>query len=109
TVEEAGLRNLKGLFLIEIIRGDQRISPVKSTSIMRAGDRLIFTGDVSTIADLQNTRGLHLDPGADITLDLLQNGNTELVEVVVSHQSTLLSKRIKDTKFRGKYDAAVIA
>lgn len=109
TIEEAGLRNLKGLFLIEIIRGTQRISPVKSTTMMQEGDRLIFTGDVSTIADLQNTKGLRLDPGADLSLDFLKNGSTELVEVVVSHQSTLLSKKIKDTKFRGKYDAAVIA
>ncbi|HET7627062.1 MAG TPA: SLC13 family permease [Bacillales bacterium] len=109
TIEDAGLRNLKGLFLIEIIRESERVSPVKSTTVMKAGDRLIFTGDVSTIADLQNTKGLRLDPGADLSLDLLKNGNTELVEVVVSHQSGLLSKRIKDTKFRGKYDAAVIA
>lgn len=109
TVEQAGLRNLKGLFLIEIIRGEQRISPVKSTSMMKAGDRLIFTGDVSTIADLQNTKGLHLEPGADISLDLLKNSATELVEVVISHQSTLLSKKIKETQFRGKFDAAVVA
>ncbi|HET7615745.1 MAG TPA: SLC13 family permease, partial [Bacillales bacterium] len=109
TIEEAGLRNLKGLFLIEIIRGSERISPVKSTTVMKEGDRLIFTGDVTTIADLQNTKGLRLDPGADLSLDLLKNGDTELVEAVISHQSTLLSKKIKDTKFRGKYDAAVVA
>lgn len=111
TVEKAGLRNLKGLFLIEIIRGDgvHRVSPVKSTTVMREGDRLIFTGDVSTIADLQNTKGLRLAPGEELSLDLLKNGSTELVEVVVSHQSTLLSKKVKDTGFRGKYDAAVVA
>lgn len=109
TIEQAGLRNLKGLFLFEIIRKDERISPVQPTTTMKAGDRLVFTGDVSTIADLQNTKGLRLVPGADVSLDLLKNGNTELVEVVISHQSTLLSKKIKDTKFRGKYDAAVIA
>lgn len=109
TIEDAGLRNLKGLFLIEIIRGNNRISPVKSSTIMNAGDRLIFTGDVSTIADLQNTKGLRLDPGADLSLDMLKHGSTELVEVVVSHHSTLLSKKIKDMKFRGKFDAAVIA
>lgn len=109
TIEQAGLRNLKGLFLIEIIRGEQRISPVKSTTVIQAADRLIFTGVVSTIADLQNTKGLQLDPGADLSLDLLKNGSTQLVEVVVSHQSSLLQKKIKDTKFRGRYDAAVIA
>lgn len=109
TIEEAGLRNLKGLFLIEIIRGDERISPVKSTTRIDAGDRLIFTGDVSTIADLQNTRGLRLDPGTDLSLDFLENGNTQLVEVVVAHHSSLVDKRIKDTRFRGRYDAAIIA
>lgn len=109
TVEQAGLRNLKGLFLIEIIRGTQRVFPVKSTTIIESGDRLIFTGAVQTIAELQHSKGLRLKPGADLSLDILENGNTQLVEVVISHQSSLLHKKLETTKFRGLYDAAVIA
>ena len=71
-VGQAGLRDLKGLYLIEIIRGDERISPVRSTTVIQSGDRLIFTGLISTIADLQKMKGLELETGTNINLDDLK-------------------------------------
>ncbi|MGG3739456.1 SLC13 family permease [Aeribacillus pallidus] len=109
SVEQAGLRQLKGLYLIEIIRPNEKISPVKSSTKIKVGDRLIFTGLISTIAELQKIKGLSLQTGTDLSLDSLKNGNSQLVEVVVSHQSSLLYKSIKQSKFRSKYDAGVIA
>lgn len=109
TVEKAGLRDLSGMYLIEIIRGETRISPVRSTRTIQEGDRLIFTGLISTIADLQNVKGLSLETGSHLELEDLKNGNTELVEAVVSHQSSLLSKSIKQSQFRSRYDAGVLA
>ncbi|MHA7138169.1 SLC13 family permease [Rossellomorea arthrocnemi] len=109
TVKKAGLRELNGLYLIEIIRGDERISPVRSTTKIHLGDRLIFTGLISTIADLQNIKGLAIETGSELELDDLKNGSTHLVEAVVSHQSSLLSKSIKQSQFRSKFDAGVLA
>lgn len=109
TVQNAGLRELQGLYLIEIIRGKEHISPVRSTTNVESGDRLIFTGLISTIADLQKTKGLTLETGTNLELEDLKNGTTQLVEAVVSHQSSLLSNSIKQSKFRSKYDAGVIA
>ncbi|PKR77798.1 SLC13 family permease [Halalkalibacillus sediminis] len=111
SVKKAGLRDLKGLYLIEIMRSNEIVSPVRSTTIIQSGDRLIFTGLISTIADLEKIRGLHLETGSHLKLEDLKNGNgeTQLVEAVVSHQSSLLSKTIKESKFRSKFDAGVIA
>ncbi|GAB3790823.1 SLC13 family permease [Virgibacillus kimchii] len=108
-VEQAGLRDLKGLYLIEIIRGEDRISPVRSTSVIQCGDRLIFTGLISTIAELQKVRGLELETGTNIDLDDLRDGSTNLVDAVVSDQSSLLFKTIKQSQFRSRYDAGIIA
>ncbi|ALX50112.1 SLC13 family permease [Lentibacillus amyloliquefaciens] len=109
SVKDAGLRDLKGLYLIEIIRDTERISPVRSTTVIQNGDRLIFTGLISTIADLQRKKGLRLETGTNIDLDDLKNGTTSLVEAVVSDQSSLLTRSIKQSQFRSKYDAGVIA
>lgn len=109
SVEQAGLRDLKGLYLIEIIRGNERISPVRSTTVIQSGDRLIFTGLISTIADLQKMKGLKLETGTTIGLDDLKDGSINLVDAVVSDQSSLLSKSIKQLRFRSRYDAGVIA
>ncbi|MFZ4451312.1 SLC13 family permease [Salibacterium aidingense] len=109
TVEEAQLRNLKGVYLIEIIRGKNRISPVSSKTLVQAGDRLVFTGMISTIADLQKRKGLEVNTGTDLSLDNIKNGNSRLVEAVVSHQSFLTHQTIKQSRFRETYDAAVVA
>ncbi|SFM21264.1 SLC13 family permease [Salibacterium qingdaonense] len=86
TVEEARLRNLKGVYLIEIIRGRERISPVSSQTRVQTGDRLIFTGMISTIAELQKRKGLVVNTGTDLSLENIKNGDSRLVEAVVSHQ-----------------------
>lgn len=109
SVTQAGLRDLNGLYLIEIIRRKERVSPVRNSTIIQVGDRLIFAGKIATIAELQQMNGLKLRTGTDLELDDLKNGSTHLVEAVVSHQSSLLSKSLKQSQFRSHYDAGVIA
>lgn len=109
SIGQAGLRGLKGLYLIEIIRSEERISPVKSTTVIQSGDRLIFTGLISTIADLQQMKGLELETGTNMELGQLKDGSSMLVDAVVSDQSSLISKSIRQSQFRSQYDAGVIA
>lgn len=109
TVEEAGLRGLEGVYLIAIIRNGEKIYPVKHSTKIKANDQLIFTGVLSKIAEVQDRKGLTLKTGTNNTLETLRNGNGQLVEVVISHQSSLLYKRIRDSQFRAKYDAGVVA
>jgi len=105
TIEEAGLRSLKGLYVVEISRGIQRISAVSPTIILQEGDVLVFAGDTNTIAEMINS---------EIGLSLTQVGmfakkrHTEVVEVVVSHNSTLISNTVRQSGFRGKFDAAIL-
>lgn len=106
SVSEAGLRNLKGLFLAEIIRGPEVIRPVSPSNFIQEGDILLFAGDTQTIVDMID---------GDTGLQLSQVGmfakkpHTEVLEIVISHNSTLISKTVKESNFRGKYDAAIIA
>jgi di/tricarboxylate transporter len=72
---------------------------------MRAGDYIIFAGETDNIADIIN-----LDLGLEMPNDLekLQR-KKEVVEVIVPYNSSLSRKKIKDTDFRAKFDAAIIA
>jgi len=109
TVEQAGLRRLPGLFLIEITRGGQVIAPVEPDVILQAGDRLTFTGVVSTIIDLERIPGFV--PAADegYTTEPAERRNRRLCEAVVSSTSPILRKTIRDADFRALYNAAVVA
>ncbi len=107
TIEDAGLRNLPGLFLFEIQRGSQSITPVNPSEVIQAGDHLIFAGVVSTIVDLQRIRGLVPINEDDRPIDA--DPRHALIEAVVSRSSPLVGRTIKSANFRSVYDAAVIA
>ena len=107
TVEEARLRQLPGLFLVEIDRGGRIITPVGPEQRLEAGDRLVFAGAVATLIDLQRMPGLApADESANATPP---HGDRRLVEAVVSSNSRLVRRSIRDANFRTVYDAAVIA
>ncbi len=107
TVTEAGLRQLPGLFLVEIDRGGHILTPVGPDQMIRAGDRLVFAGVVSTIVELQRIRGLSAVTEADVAVPVERA--ERLVEAVVSLSSPLVGRSIRDASFRTVYDAAVVA
>jgi di/tricarboxylate transporter len=107
SIEEAGLRHLPGLFLVEIERSGHSISPVGPDEIIQAGDRLVFAGAVSTIVELHRIRGL-VPVSSEETPVSIAHGE-RLYEVVVSSSSPLRGQSIRDANFRTVYDAAVIA
>lgn len=106
TVEAAGLRSLQGLFLIEISRASEVITPVTPKDILRAGDRLVFTGVVGQIMDLEKIPGLESVANAS---SAATPSGARMVEAVLSRASPLIGQTIRDSNFRQTYDAAVIA
>ena len=109
TVEQAGLRNLPGLFLIEIDRQGELITPVTPQDVLRADDRMVFAGVVSTIVDLEKIPGLV--PAADMNYEFHPQvrQSRELTEVVLSRTSPLIGSTVKEANFRQRYNAAVVA
>jgi di/tricarboxylate transporter len=107
-IEEAGLRHLPGLFLIRIERTEEVIAPVGPEERLKVRDRLVFTGVVSTIVDLQKVRGLV--PAGDHrgSQERFLEGNN-LSEAVISEDSPLIGSTIRDANFRTRYGAAVMA
>ena len=105
TIEESGLRNLKGLFLVEIIRESETLAPVSPGTIIEQDDVLIFAGDTEQIADLIATKsGLSLPEVGMLT----KRKKAEVIEVVVSQNSSIVGKNVRKVNFRSKYDAAII-
>ncbi|MBR8842968.1 MULTISPECIES: SLC13 family permease [Pseudoalteromonas] len=103
TVEENGLRDLKDLFLAEIIRGERRICAVTPQQEILAGDVLLFVGDINSVPLLQRFDGLKM------VHDKHEKDVEHLVEVVVSQSSRFLGKTIKEIRFREQFHAAIIA
>ncbi|MEK7225550.1 MAG: SLC13 family permease, partial [Bacteroidota bacterium] len=98
--------NLRGLFLTEIFRREQKITPVSPKEIIQQDDILIFAGATETIIDLLKSSKEFIIPKHS---SMFNYDGAEIVEIVVSAESPLIGKTVKETNFRGKYDAAVVA
>ncbi|WP_100655681.1 SLC13 family permease [Alteromonas flava] len=103
SVEENHLRNLPELFLVEVIRDGNLISPVKPDLIIQAGDKLIFSGNISRVDSLSHIKGLTLFAETD---GLLRDN---LTEVIVSNRAQIIGQTLKKVGFRALFDAAVVA
>jgi di/tricarboxylate transporter len=106
SIKDAGLRNLKDVFLVEILRNEKAISPVTPEEVLEDGDVLFFSGNTSAIFNLvKEDNGLIL-PKSD-SQELEERFN--FVEAVIPANSELVGKRIKDSNFRERFNASIIA
>ncbi|MQY79111.1 MAG: SLC13 family permease, partial [Bacteroidetes bacterium] len=109
TVEEAGLRHLKGLFLFQIERNNKILAPVSHDDKIYENDRLFFTGLPETIVELQKTPGLCLLREASIDLKKYNSDDLGTFEVVISPNSPLIGKNVRESNIRERYNAVIIA
>ena len=108
SIEEAGLRQLPGMYLIEIDRQGQIMPAVSPYEVLRDGDRLVFAGVIESVVDLQKTQGLTPASNQIYKLDSSRQDRV-LIEAVVSDSCPLVGKSVCKGRFRNFYNAVIIA
>jgi di/tricarboxylate transporter len=108
SVEEAGLRHLPGAYLASVERNGDSQPAIPPEFVLRAGDRLLFTGVVDSIRDLQNQRGLEPATNQALKLDAPRYSR-QLFEAVISPTCPLVGKTVREGRFRNRYNAAILA
>lgn len=96
------LRDLDDLFLVEIVRGNYLITPVSPQERIKAGDKLIFSGDINRVQSLEQFDGLRLFA---VEEGLLREN---MIEVIVMPNATIEGRTVKESAFRSQFDAAVV-
>jgi len=108
TIEQAGLRHLPHLYLMEIERDGEVRPAVGPHEVLQADDRLVFVGVVGSVIELQKMRGLK--PATDQIFKLDgPRAQRRLIEAVVSNTCPLVGVSIREGRFRTVYGAVVIA
>lgn len=102
SIKDNKLRNLEYLFLLEITRDKRSISPVSPDEKIELGDKLIFSGDIKHLELLKQFDGLILGGGVDIK-------NLTLIDTIITPQSSLIGKKVKEANFRSKFDSAIVS
>ncbi|HKK56269.1 SLC13 family permease [Marinobacter sp.] len=109
SVDEAGLRELDRLYLVEIERDGSVVTAVPSEERLRGGDRLVFAGDTQAISDLLRIHGIVPSVHDDEPSLSKDRAERRLVEAALSPRSEVLGMTIRDARFRDRYGAVVLA
>jgi di/tricarboxylate transporter len=106
TIEEAGLRHLKELFLVEIRRGERLITAVEPNRLIQLGDKLFFAGNTKAILRLINEEN-----GLILAEDdyVIKNRFFELTEAIIPTGSSLIGQSLKSSNFRDSFKGSVIS
>ena len=98
TVAEAGLTNIPGGHLIEIIHYDEMITPAIEDEPILGGDRLVFAGQIDEIFNVKKSHGL---VSADHHLFTMseEDRNRQLHTAYVKFGSKLIGTKIGGSTF----------
>ena len=108
TVEEAGLDEVRGGKLIEIIHFDEMISPAAAEEILLGGDRLIYAGQIDEILDLKRTHSLVNADHHVFTMSEVDT-NRQLRTAYVTFGSSLINKKIGGSSFEKDNNMILVA
>jgi len=110
SIQEAGLRDLNSLYLVEVERDGSIITAVSSEERLKGGDRLVFAGDTQAITDLLRINGLEA-PLSEADKGILNKESAErrIVEAVVSPSCEAVGYAIRNAHFRNRYGAVILA
>ena len=108
TVAEAGLKEVRGGSLIEIIHYDEMIIPAIDDEPIMGGDHLIFAGQIDEILDLKKSHGLVNADHHVFTMSEVDK-NRQLLTAYVTFGSSLINTRIGGSTFEKDNNMVLVA
>ncbi len=108
TIAEAGLTDIRGGHLIEIIHFDEMIAPAIEDELILGGDRLIFAGQIDEILDLKESHGFVNADHHVFSMDEVGR-NRQLRTAYVTFGSTLINKTIGHSTFEKDNNLTLVA
>ena len=108
TINEAGLNDVRGGNLIEIVHYDEFVGPADGDEVLMGGDRLIYSGQIDEILELKRSHGLVNADHYVFTLSEIDK-NRQLRTAYVTFGSSLIGKAIGNTSFEKDYGLVLVA
>ena len=108
TIAEAGLSQVRGGKLIELIHYDTVISPVADDEPVMGGDRLVYAGQVDELLDLRKSHGLVNADHPVFTMSEIEK-NRQLRTAYITFGSSLIGKSMDDSTFERDNNMVLVA
>ena len=108
TIEEAGLMDVHGGSLIEIVHFDEMVSPAIHDEMIMGGDRLVFAGQIDEILELKRSHGLVNADHHVFTMSEVDR-NRQLRTAYVTFGSSLINTSIGHSTFEKENNMILVA
>ena len=108
TIAEAGITEVRGGRLIEVIHFDEVISPVPDDEFIMGGDRLVFAGQIDEILDLKESHGFVNSDHHVFRMDEVDQ-NRQLRTAYVTFGSKLINTTIGHSTFEKDNNMTLVA
>ena len=105
---DAGLKDIRGGRLIEIIHFDEVLSPVPDDEPIMGGDRLVFAGQIDEILDLKKSHGFVNADHHVFTMDEVSK-DRQLRTAYIPYSSSLIHKVLGKTTFEQDNNMVLVA
>ena len=109
SLKESRLGDALGSRVLGILRGENPIIMPEPHEILQAGDRLVVEGRQRDFDNLHALEEMEIERRTDTDVDKLVSGDAGLVEAILSPQTTLEGKTLRQINFREKFGLNVLA
>ena len=108
SIVDAGLKDVQGGKLIEIIHFDEVISPVPDDEPIMGGDRLVFAGQIDEILRLKKSHGFVSATDTVFTVSE-EDSSRKLRTAYIPLNSSLIHKTLGNTSFEKDNNMTLVA
>jgi di/tricarboxylate transporter len=109
TLKESRLGDALGSRVLGILRGDEPIIMPEPDEVVQTGDRLVVEGRMRDFENLRGLEELEIDRRTGTDVDKLISGDTGILEAILSPQTRLEGKTLRQINFREKFGLNVLA
>ena len=97
-----------GFRVLKVLRGEHHFVPSPESTIEER-DVLLVTGQVENLIKVKSTEGIEIRPDLKVSDQDLQSGDLKLVEALVTPQSDLVGRTLKETDYQQQRGLTVLA
>ncbi len=94
--------------ILKVIRGPQQFVP-NDQSFIQEADLLLVTGNIENLMKVKTTEGIEIKADLKIGDQDLQYEDTKIAEALVTPQSNLAGRTLKETNYQQEYGLTVLA
>jgi di/tricarboxylate transporter len=109
SVVESELREQFDIHVLDIFRGDQKLSHPLGNQVLQVGDILFVKANTDRLLGIKDIEGLAIATEIHWDDQTLEEDKRSLLEVVVGPSSDLIGGTLESTNFRHHYNCVVIA